>query len=103
MNIEVINSQADTLDVDLLIDEWDYCGPEENPSGRLYALNNIHILGCPMHVEAYEVITDADGVQRFTLDDEHLGQLLEIFDTDGFPQTTEIDGKPYCVFAHPYS
>lgn len=80
---------------------WTECGDESDPSARLLA--HIRIAGLDMHLEAWAVTTDADGMQQATEETrraEEFDQLCTMMDTTF--ETVEIRGRQYILIATPY-
>jgi hypothetical protein len=75
-------------------------GPEANPRARLLA--TIKIGPTHMHLEAYEITEDDQGVQRAVVYDEDVEKVYAGVNAEGGWQTTEIDGKEYVVIATPF-
>lgn len=69
------------------------------PGSRL--LCTIVINGCPMHLDAREVV-EVDGVQTFVAWAEDADLLSDALGADGRWHTTTIDGREYALFASPH-
>jgi hypothetical protein len=77
---------------------WDLIG-EEDPATRLLA--HIRIGGLDMHLEAYQVTTDANGCQTTLEHPDYHGTMAGMNDVGSF-QTLEINGRDYFICALPY-
>ena len=81
--------------------QWDECGHESDLSARL--LSHVRIAGLDMHLEAWAVEDDGDGVQQAvetTMRGDAFGTICDIMDTDF--ETVTINGREYVLIATPY-
>ncbi len=77
---------------------------EDVTGSRTKLLATIHILGCPMHLEAYEVEEDEDIGQRakdFSFEAD-LDSIAAGVTTDGPWTQVCIEGRNYVLVAAPY-
>lgn len=93
------NLNPPTMHLDQLV--WDETGHEEDPRARL--LTHIRIGPVDMHLEAWEVAYDDEGLQvatpaTYRVDD--FDTLTGIMET-AF-RTLEIEGREYALIATPY-
>jgi len=92
------------LDLDIRPEDWDPIGDSLGDGvpewARLFG-PTISIAGLPMHVEAYAVKQDADGVQCAAVPQlqEYVDAVFALDDT-AF-QTAEINGRDYIIVAFP--
>lgn len=80
---------------------WDETGHESDPAARLLA--HIRIAGLDMHLEAWAITYDEDGMQEVTaatMRSDAFGTICDIMDT-AF-ETTTINGREYVLIATPY-
>lgn len=80
--------------------EWKDC----TEGKRTKLLAAIEILGCPMHLEAFEVTENSDGVQESTdFDFENdLSTIAAGVHVDGPWTEVLIEGRRYVLIATPY-
>lgn len=86
--------------VDLPISDWEECGAEEDPKGRLMSTTEIN--GCPMHVEAFAVYINRDREQKARVYDDAFESLCAGFSIDGAYRTVRIGRRNYAIFASPF-
>ena len=81
--------------------QWDETGVEHDPKARL--LSHIRIGDLDMHLEAWAVTRDAEGVQcadPASMRSDDFDALCNMMDCSF--TTTEIDGREYILVATPY-
>ncbi|HEY1292853.1 MAG TPA: hypothetical protein VGJ60_07240 [Chloroflexota bacterium] len=83
-------------------DAWEPNDGLADPRSRLLA--TISINDCPMHLEAWEVRVNEEGIQEPTAieDDGDFWNLYAAVGADGHFQTVEIGGREYILVASPY-
>lgn len=88
-----------TIPLELL--RWDDTGEEHDPKARLLA--HIQIGTLDMHLEAWAVSKDEEGIQRAaesTMRSDDFDSLCNMMDCSF--QTIEIDGREYVLVATPF-
>ena len=80
--------------------KWQETGPEFLLSSRLLA--SIEICGTPMHLEAWEVKKDEEGVYRAISWPEAFELAYQGLMSEGEWETTIINGREYVLLAQPY-
>lgn len=74
---------------------------EDDDRSRL--LGTIIVAGCYMHLEAYEMIEDEDGVQQFRGSyGESADQVYAAISAEGPWETVEMNGRHYVLIATPH-
>lgn len=82
-------------------DAWEPNNALDDPLAAL--LTTVFVNGLPLHLEAWEVFTDTDGVQHAkTPYDEDFGAIHNAVHGDGPFMTTSINGRNYVIIATPY-
>jgi hypothetical protein len=89
-----------TLELTIADDAWLVAGHDDDPHARL--LTVLRVNGCDLHLEAWAVEVDRDGVQRHPQDDEGLGALHAAIGAGGHFDTVEIAGRAYVLLATPF-
>lgn len=80
---------------------WSKIGDESDPAVRMLA--HIRIGGLDMHLEAWAVTIDDDGMQSAVMSSrrtEEFGQLCTMMDC--VFETIEFEGRQYVLIATPY-
>lgn len=80
--------------------KWEATGPEENRGTRL--LSSIRVMGCPMHLEAWEVYFDDDGVQQSKAWPGDFSNIAVGIGVEDPWRTVTIDGREYVLIATPF-
>lgn len=75
---------------------------DEDPTSILY--HTLVINGLHLHLEAWAVYTDAEGIQRTVCPDydDDLGMLHAAVHGDGHFDTVEMNGRDYIILASPF-
>jgi len=79
--------------------QWKNAGPNEDDSRMLTRIN---IGPQAMHLEAWQVEADKEGIDRGVAFPDDFELIYRGLMTEGVWETLEINGKRYVLFAHPY-
>lgn len=82
-------------------EQWEQTGSEEDITSRLLA-PSVVICGLPVHVEAFAVVEDAEGIQCAAdpMFRDEVTTLQDMQDT-AF-RTVEMNGREYIIVATPH-
>lgn len=101
------------LSLDIAEDDWEITGDDEDPGSRLTLNPTLRIAGVPMHLEAYAVHEEPEGVasggfvSTMQVADHAWGEtavncIYEIGGHDKPLDTVTIRGREYVLVAYPH-